>query len=330
MSSPPLLPRILLLCGEDPDLKLENLSALRQKAKSTGEVDWVVRDASVDLQAILNDAGTPSLFAKHTVTVVEGADRFLKRGASHKEDSAPLALLKRFEAQPGLKACLVLVTSLRPKTAEALGLGRIVACWPLEDREGRPDLTRWTQARARSLDKALEPAAAAVLLARTGNSLGRIGDALATLAIYVGGRPAIAAADVEALIGEDPRVNAFGLAEAAALGDAPRALRLLRQHAEGGERPESLCAVLAYHYRRLCQALARVGSGTAPAAAAFSVGVLPMFQAPFLRALQRLSPAQGDRALNLLCEADRRMKRGGGQGFAALERAVLLLCARPR
>lgn len=326
-----VLRRISILCGEDPDLKREALDRLRQKVSASGSHEWLLRNASQSsLSSLLNEAGTSALFTAYTVLVVEGADRILKRrtGPDRKDkDSDPIPLLKHFAAQTRPPCTLVLVTSLHPKAVEALSFCEIVACWPLADREGRPELTRWTLARARSRSgKTLEPEAAALLLARTGNALSRITDAIETLALYVGDRPAIRASDVEALVGADPQVRSFALAEAAALGDAPRALGLLRRLLDSGERAEAIQPALVFHFRRLCQALEKCGGGTPPSAAAAAVGVKPMFQEPFLNALDRLSPERGQGALRLLMETDRRLKRGEGQSVAALERAVVNLC----
>lgn len=325
MSRPSLaLPRVVLLCGEDPDLKQEAIQGLKHQAAKLGALDWETLAGSTrELPALLNEAGTPGLFSSLTVRVVQEADRYFKRGISQES----VSLLRRFSEQASPPACVVLVTSLKPKAAEALGVGRVTACWPLEDREGRPELTRWTQARARALGKSLDAEACVALLSRTGNALSRISDALATLSIYVGARPSIAAADVEALVGSDPQGHAFALAEATALGEGAKSLRLLRLRLESGEAGAGICAVLAFHWRRLAQALARMEAGSPPAAAAESVGVRYPFQAPFLRALGRLSPADAALALGILRDADRRLKGGGGAGRAALERALPRLCA---
>ena len=319
------LRRIMILCGEDPDLKREALERLRQRVSASGSHEWLLRNASQSsLSSLLNEAGTAALFTTYTVLVVEEADRILKRRAApDRKDSDPIALLKHFAGQTSPPCTLVLITSLHPKAVESLSFCEIVACWPLEDREGRPELTRWTLARARSgTGKTLEPDAAAALLTRTGNALSRIADALGTLALYVGDRTTIKASDVEALVGPDPQLHAFALAEAAALGDTPRALGVLRNLLDSGERAEAIQPTLVFHFRRLCQALEKRGSGIPPAAAAAAVGVKPMFQAPFLNALDRLSLEQGQGALHLLMGTDRRLKRGEGQSVAALERAV--------
>ncbi len=332
MHAPKVFPRrVIILCGEDPDLKREALERIRQKASAAGSHEWLLRNASqTSLSSLLNEAGTAALFTVYTVLVVEEADRILKRrpGPDRKDkDSDPLPLLKHFAAQTSPPCTLVLVTSLHPKAVEALSFCEIVACWPLEDREGRPELTRWTLARARNRNgKTLEPEAAAGLLARTGNSLSRIADALETLALYVGSRPAIKPADVEALVGPDPQIHAFALAEAAALGDAPRALGVLRNLVDSGERAEGIQPALVFHFRRLCQALEKRAGGMPLSAAAAAVGVKPMFQAPFLNALDRLTLEQGQDALRLLMATDRRLKQGDGQPLAALERAVVNLC----
>ena len=321
------LPRILLICGEDTDLKRYALEDLRSRAKAAGHFEWHVRNAATTpLVELLNEAGTPALFGGLSIFVAENGDRLLKRASAKNEDSDPLRLLKRFEGLAAPPACLALVTSLKPKAAEALGVGQVVACWPLEDRDGRPDLTRWTLACARErCGKRLEADAAAALLSRTGNALGRIRDALQSLAIYTGDRPAITAADVEALVGGNPQVHAFALADAASQADAPKALGLLRRLLEGGERPEAVLYVLAFHCRRLSQALARMEQGASPSQAADDLGVRPLFKPAMLHALQRLTPRAGDRALGILRETDRRHK--SGRGKAALERAVVRLCA---
>jgi DNA polymerase-3 subunit delta len=323
------LRRVIILCGEDPDLKREFLERLRQKISESGSHEWLLRNASQSsLSSLLNEAGTGALFTAHTILVVEEADRILKRRTGpDRKDSDPIALLKHFAAQVSPPCTLVLVTSLHPKAVGALSFCEIVACWPLEDREGRPELTRWTLARARSRNgKTLEPDAAEILLARTGNVLSRIADALETLALYVGDRPSIKASDVEALVGPDPQIHAFALAEATALGDAPRALGILRHLLDSGERAEAIQPALAFHFRRLCQAIEKRDGGIPSSAAAAAIGVKPMFQAPFLNALDRLSLEQGQGSLRLLMEADRRLKHGEGQSVAALERAVVNLC----
>lgn len=317
----PASPRVLILCGEDPDLKQEAIERMRHQDPKSRSWDWQrVSGAHTELSAVLNDAGTPGLFSLKTVRVVEDADRYFKRGASQEN----VALLRRFSEQRSPEACMILVTSLKPKAAEALGIGRVIPCWPLEDREGRPELTRWTLEKARSFGKTLDSAAAAALLGRTGNALSRISDALGSLALYVGSRSTITVSDVESLVGTDPQAHAFALAEATALGQGPRALKLLRQRLEAGESAPGISAILIFHWRRLSQAIAIGGS---PVSAAEAVGVRYPFQAPFVQALHRLSLKDAGEALRILRDADRSLKGGAGAGRAALERAVVRLCA---
>lgn len=260
------------------------------------------------------------MFNEHTLGIMEHADTHLK-GANQ---ASTLGTLRHIDSNKTSPISLILLTSLPPKSLEGAGV-TVVACWPVEDREGRPDLTRWTLARARTRHaKTLAPEACQALIAATGPDLARIADLLEQLALKAGPRPAIALDDVTALAGSSPQIQAFALAEAVSNGDTGRALGMLRALEAAGDRPEAVLPAIAFHYHRLGQALRRMGEGLSASGAAASAGVPPMFQRPFLASLERLDPERLQRSLVLLSEADVALK-GAARRHAVLERLVVRL-----
>src|SRR5690606_33301026 len=85
----------------------------------------------------------------------------------------------------------------------------------------------WLTARCRDeYGLQIEPKAAALLTHMVGNDLGRLDGELQKLAIYLGDRKRIDAADVEALVGHQREEEIWGIMSAMAAGDEARALSL--------------------------------------------------------------------------------------------------------
>ena len=329
----PTPPRLFLFCGRDEELREIALQDLRKRFQ--GPLEWERLDGrQTSLVELLAHASSPMLFAASRVVVASHADRLLKRPAPRKggddagaKDNAPAALLQRFERAGGAPAALVLLTSLPMREARALGAGTAISCWPLQDREGFPELTRWTADRARALGKTLGAEASAALLARTGSSPAQILTALESLALLAGTAREINAASVEALVGSSPRHEPFRLADLVCAGDSRAALAMLRGLTEAGERPEALCATLSYQLRRLAKGRALIEGGVQTAQAADAVG-LKFSAASSATAVWRRMGAGGlDAALAELRDAERSLKSGGGRSRSAMERAVVRLCA---
>ncbi len=330
-------PRLLLLCGKDEELREICLKDLR--LRFTGPLEWERMDSrQTSLAQLISQAISPLLFSAHRVIVASHADRLLKRPSPRKDakgpacgdaavqDNAPAALLQRFERAKGVQTTLVLLTTLPMREARALGAGTALSCWPLQDRDGFPELSRWTADRARSLGKILDAEASAALLERTGNSPGQILGALEALSLLAGSAQRISAASVEALVGSSPRHEPFRLADLICTGDSRAALAMLRGLTAAGERPEALCATLSFQFRRLMKGKCLIEGGAGPDQAAGSVGLPFSAAASATAAWRRLGAGTLDAALAELRDAERSLKSGGGRGLAAMERAVVRLC----
>jgi DNA polymerase-3 subunit delta len=117
-------------------------------------------------------------------------------------------------------------------------------------------LPAWLGARARSLGAQLEPAAAQLIAARVEGNLLAAKQELEVLGLLANGAP-IDAALVMRTVGDSARYDVFQLGEAAAGGEAQRALRILTGLRNEGAEPTLILWALVRELRGLWQARER-------------------------------------------------------------------------
>lgn len=316
MPSPDAKP-VYVLHGDDEFLKDQNRRQIVAQIIGSTDPQLCVStfDATVELAAVMDELRTLPFLAPHRVVIVREADAFI---AANRE------ALERYCDAPCHTATLVLIVGTwnsAHRIAKAVArIGQAVNC-SLGDRDPLgPRLGQLAQA----LGKKLAPDAARALEERVGRDLASLSSEVDKLAAYVGDKPMITAADVQAVVIASNEPVDFALANALTAAKIPDAMAAL--HAmltRKGEEFRTLGAI-ASHLRRATKGHALKAAGKDPSA------VLP-FNMPFrakndfltMLARRSLAKFQGD--FRRMIAADLAMK-SGADPLAAMQELVVALC----
>ncbi len=272
-----------LVSGDEHLLVSEVTDAIRTAARAAGFADRKVFfiDRSFAWDDLYYESQTLSLFAERRL--------FELRMPSGKPDKGASQLMNLIEKPPPDVLCLVVTGKLDKKTTESPWvraferLGVWVPIWPVE----RAALPTWLQGRAMRANLVIEPNAAQMIADRAEGNLLAANQELQKLALLAIGA-SINADLVRSSVGNSARYNVFQLAEAAAEGDATRALHILLGLKSEGVEPVLILWALVRELRGLFQARERQrlhvksrGSGwnqanTPSARALVRIGRLPL------------------------------------------------------
>ncbi len=240
---------VYLVSGDEPLLIDESLDAIRAAARAAGYLDrrvfFIERGFSWD--ELQHAAQSLSLCSERRL--------FELRMPGGKPDKGA-ALLQDLAARPPPDVIFLIASEkLDKKAAEAEWVRAVekhgvwVPVWPV-DTAAMPD---WLRARARVLKIDLEPAAAQLIVERVEGNLLAAGQELDKLRLLQPDKP-ISAALVLRSVGDSARYDVFQLAEAAAAGDAARALHVLSGLKSEGVEPSLILWALVRELRGLWQA----------------------------------------------------------------------------
>jgi DNA polymerase-3 subunit delta len=295
---------IYLVSGDEPLLVGEAADAIRAAARQAGYADRQVFfiDRSFSWDGLRNASQSLSLFAERRL--------FELRMPTGKPDKGAAQLAELAQSPPPDVVCLITTDKLDKKTSDAPWVRAVekygvwVPVWPVATA-ALPD---WLRARAKSLQVEIEPAAAQLIVDRVEGNLLAAKQELEKLSLLAGGT-AITSDLVLRSVGDSARYDVFQLAEAAAAGDAPRAMHVLLGLKSEGVEPTLILWALLRELRGLWQARERErlrsnarGSGwnlaAQPSARALSrLRKLPL--APLL-----IQASQTDRVLKGLAAGD--------------------------
>ncbi|MCK4340208.1 MAG: DNA polymerase III subunit delta [Phycisphaerae bacterium] len=173
------------------------------------------------ITAVLEDLTTLPFLADCRVVVIREADTFI---TAHRER------LEKYVAAPAPTGVLILECRGFPKTTRlykaALAAGaQLRECKKLYGRA----LVAYVLAETRQRDKSIAPTAASRLVDLVGQDTGMLASEVEKLCLYIGERSAITDQDVSDLVGQSREEKIFAVADAAAAGRLPEALRLWHQ-----------------------------------------------------------------------------------------------------
>ncbi|HNQ22947.1 MAG TPA: DNA polymerase III subunit delta [Phycisphaerae bacterium] len=245
----PDLKAVYAIVGADRFLRQEALNALLAQAPPgvAGLEPSRFDGTEAELAEVLDEVRTLPLLGGRRVVIVDDADAFI---------SAHRAAMERYCESPSPAGCLILVCDSLGRNTRLHRIitqrYQLIACEPLKGGA----LPGWLSERAtRVYGKRLERAANALLLEQVGSAPGLLDAELAKLAVYVGARPEIVAADVEALVGQQREELVFRVVDAMTGGDVAQALRCWEQVLATDRAAEARAVGgLAYAIRRLRQA----------------------------------------------------------------------------
>ncbi len=246
------LANVYLISGDEPLLVEESVATIRAAARAAGYLDrqvfFIERGFSWD--ELHHAAQSLSLFSERRL--------FELRMPSGKPDKGA-ALLQDLAARPPPDLIVSIATGkLDKKSSDAEWVQAVqkhgvwVPVWPV-DAAGMPD---WLRARAAALNIELEPEAAQMIVARVEGNLLAAKQELEKLRLLEPHKP-ISIELVLRSVGDSARYDVFQLAQAAAAGDAARALHVLAGLKSEGVEPSLILWALVRELRGLWQARER-------------------------------------------------------------------------
>jgi DNA polymerase-3 subunit delta len=289
---------IYLVSGDEPLLVSEAADAVRAAARAAGYADRTVFfiDRTFDWDAVKQATQSLSLFAERRL--------FELRMPSGKPDKGAALLAQLADTPPPDVLSIVLTGKLDAKTSDSPWVRAIeragvwVRVWPV----GRAALPAWLESRARALGLRLERGVAQSIADRVEGNLLAAKQELDMLALLANGA-AIDSSSAMRAIGDNARYDVLQLGEAAAAGDAPRALRILTGLRNEGVEPVLILWALSRELRGMYQAREAQRLGSRPASSAWNQAARPSQSA-----LGRLRKLPLERLLAQASRTDRIIK----------------------
>jgi DNA polymerase III subunit delta len=238
-----------LVSGDEPLLVGETADAIRAAARAAGFADRRVFfiDRSFSWDELRLESQSLSLFAERRL--------FELRMPSGKPDKGA-ALLAELAAKPMPDLIFLVITDkLDRKTSDTPWVQAIekhgvwVPIFPVESEA----LPGWLRTRAKMLHIEIDPEASQLIVERVEGNLLAAQQELEKLGLLANGEP-IGAELVRRSVGDSARYDVFQLGEAAAAGDAARALRILLGLKSEGVEPTLVLWALVRELRGMWQA----------------------------------------------------------------------------
>jgi DNA polymerase III subunit delta len=259
-----------LVSGDEPLGVGESADAIRAAARKAGYADRTVFfvDRGFAWDDLRHATQALSLFSERRLFELRMPSGKPDKGAGLLEDIAT--------RPPPDVLCLIITDKLDRKATEAAWVraierhGAWIQIWPVS----AASLPAWLHGRARALNLTLEAAAAQLIVDRVEGNLLAAKQELDILALLADGEP-ISAQLVMRSVGDSARYDVFQLAEAAAAGDASRAMRILVGLRSEGVEPTLILWALVRELRGLWQARERDRLGSHSAGAGWNQAARP-------------------------------------------------------
>ncbi len=298
--------KFLILRGESDFLLTETLRGLRSiyEAKSWAVERWDA--AQMNAERFLQASSAASLFDPATLTFINQAQAksdlmsHLQGVRQAKDIQNPICLLWRASDIPA-KAM---------KECERLG-AYILVC----DEPAPWEFRDFVQDRALHYGLALQGDASDLLLEAVGSDLFKLDNELNRISLCLEGHSgAIGAAALRPFLGFLREDHIFKLDQFLCQESYGKALLLLKDLLDRGEKALGLLAILAMHCRKALQIQAGVRAGQNPAELSRAMRLPPTVVQSYLGYVQRRGSQGFLKAIRLCHEADRRLKsRGEGE-----------------
>lgn len=320
---------VYLLVGDDDRLILSLSTALsdtiEDELRAFNTERLYATDKGMTPAAVVDAARiAPMMSPRRVVTLLRGEAWLKPKRAAAVEPPEDAETLSAAEADPADKSTFsplvdylkspVESTTLVIVAADAnksLGVVRalyksaaVVECWglaggdPARGADGIRQALAQIREAASAAGRQFEPAAAQLLVERSGSDITKLRADLDHVLLFTQGRRAITRADVEAVVSDRETVqDPWAIVNAIERGNATEALRLLAIALEEGAVPYMMLGQLAWFVREK---------------------------------LPRVRPHQAAGAVQAVFRTDLDLKSSGGDPRVLLERLVLELCGEPR
>lgn len=310
---------VYLLAGEESFLVQDCLSLVREAIARVGT------DASSILSLSTREADAEKvLSALRTIPLLGGRPLVILQDAEHlSRNKALLEALTEYAASPVESATLVMTAEKfdgRLKIAQLVTKqGAFVECKKLYDDK----VPSWVGMQVKRRARAISQKAAEFLAEMVGNDLGQIIQSIDRLILYIGDRPTIELADVEAVVADTHQRDVFALTDAVGQKKVARALSYLQNLLENGQPPPLIVHMLARHFRILAKAKEIASRGAERGEMARYIGVNPYYLDNYLAQARNFSRLELKRSFAVLHRCDRESKSSRMPRARVLERAIL-------
>lgn len=312
---------LYVVCGDEPLLADEALSAIRDAARRAGceEREMHVAERSFDWDSFAAGLQNFSLFASRKLVELrlptgkpgDAGARFLVELAGERSSANVIVIVL-----PALDS-----NAAKTKWASALAEA---AVWIEVRTPHAEQMPAWLKGRARRTGLTLDEAAIEALAARVEGNLLAAKQELDKLALLAPGRP-ISAADIQGAVADGARFDIFQLNDAALCGDVSRAVRVL----DGLEREGTAEVLVLWSLVRdvltLADVVLRGAQGRSLDQALDDVRVWKSRQDLFRRAARGRSVAAIHRLLACAARTEQALK-GGSDGRSWRVLLELTLC----
>lgn len=295
----------------------------------------VFEAAEGSIERALDSARTVPMMARRRLVILRGVDRLdkggdddepaAKKGAKGGVRISPLDRLADYVAAPADTSCLLIVgqklDARRRVVTLAKKQGCFVECAPL-----RPQmLAGFVREEAKRRGNAIAGDIAESIVDLVGSELGPLVDAVERLSLYVGGQGPITEEAVEACVARVRIGSVWGLADAVAAKDRPKALRLLDENYDPKDRGLPLLGLLASSIRKTLKLRALLAAGVPPQDAAKQAGIPPFRASEAAQQARRFADGELERAVAVFAEVDLALKGSRRPPLLVLEEAIVRL-----
>jgi DNA polymerase-3 subunit delta len=276
------------------------------------------------------------MMAKRRLIVVRSLEKWDARsqddGGTDEADTGRANALDRlaeYAQAPAPTTCLVLVGAKidgrRKLMTVARKAGWLVACEPLP----RAALPAFVLRESKTRGHVVEPQIADLLAEIAGPELATVVDALERLSLYVGPGQPFTEDAISACLVKMRTSTVWEMINAVGKRDLGPALAALDDVYDPRDRGLRLIGLLAWSVRQLIKFDAAVRDGASPEEAARRAGAPPFKARDLAAQMRRLSPADLERWLLLLAEADLELKGSKLPPRSVLEDTLMQMCRGP-
>jgi DNA polymerase III subunit delta len=269
--------------------------------------------------SIMSAARTLPMMAKRRLVLVREADEM---------KAEELSALVPYVQKPCAETCLVLVAEKADQRLKFFTAfkktGQQLKFEPLYENK----LPGFVNEEARMRGVKFEPGVAQMVCDEVGAELGQLADAIERLAIFVGDKKTISAADVEQVVATTRQRNVFELCNAVGEGDRGRALAVLGSMLGAREAPVRIVAMLARHVRQLWTAHGLLKRKLDKFELAQALGVPPFFVDGIAAQARKRDAAGFARMHDAVFRADKTLKSSRLDDDRIMEQLILELTDR--
>ena len=320
--------RVYWFYGNEEHVKKSALKRLRECMLTPGleQMNETILDNPAVDSIITACETLPMMDARRLVLVRESA--LLTAGRS-RDEATEAERLAAYIGRVPETCCLVFYCSggidKRKKLAQTLTKTAFVVQFdPLDDLE----LARWMRQALKGYGKTLSAEDAQFLSFTSGRDLTMLSREIEKLVSFAGDRAQITRADIEQVATKTLECTVFNMVDAILAGKEEQAFALLSHLLKAGEARNGILALIARQYRQLLH-VRLMQDGKVPQGEMMKRLGVPSFIFNRLQGQARPYDAQRLARCVALCEeTDYAIKSGRMREEAALERALLLLCAR--